>query len=235
MSSLLCGKPACMLLWHRRWYTPPARHCYSDLNAMCWLELMFPECTTVFSLESLLWVSALIMFLLLSPQTLQWVSREYSDTGGSDFSASEAAYGRLTLGSPAGMSTRIYVCLQWWKLLLLFFFVSLKILTPFTSIDQKISPNKGRASLQRGLLVWQRRSGVTLETTLTEHSVARTSRCCIVVIEKNKNKKKQQMQERVLTACSACTKFPSLLQKLDFSRQAASLMCTPMCHCVNNY
>lgn len=87
-----------------------------------WLELMFPECTTVFSLESLLWVSALIMFLLLSPQTLQWVSREYSDTGGSDFSASEAAYGRLTLGSPAGMSTRIYVCLQWWKLLLFFFF-----------------------------------------------------------------------------------------------------------------
>lgn len=121
MSSLLCGRPACMLLWHRRWCTPPARHCFSDLRAMCWLELMFPECTTVFSLESLLWVSALIMFLLLSPQTLQWVSREYSDTGGSDFSASEAAYGRLTLGSPAGMSTRIYVCLQWWKLLLFFF------------------------------------------------------------------------------------------------------------------
>lgn len=124
MSSLLCGRPACMLLWHRRWCTPPARHCFSDLRAMCWLELMFPECTTVFSLESLLWVSALIMFLLLSPQTLQWVSREYSDTGGSDFSASEAAYGRLTLGSPAGMSTRIYVCLQWWKLLLFFFLFS---------------------------------------------------------------------------------------------------------------
>lgn len=202
MSSLLCGRPACMLLWHRRWRTPPARHCFSDLNAMCWLELMFPECTTVFSWESLLWVSALIMFLLLSPQTLQWVSREYSDTGGSDFSASEAAYGRLTLGSPAGMSTRIYVCLQWWKLLL-FFFVSLKILAPFTSIDQKISQNKGRASLQRGLLVWRRRSRVTLETTLTEHSVARTSRCGIVVIEKTKTKK----SVRKVSVIAAETRF----------------------------
>lgn len=155
-----------------------------------WLELMFPECTTVFSLESLLWVSALIMFLLLSPQTLQWVSREYSDTGGSDFSASEAAYGRLTLGSPAGMSTRIYVCLQWWKLLLFFFFsfLSKSSLLSHPS-TRKYPKRKGRASLQRGLPVWRRRSGVTLETSLTEHSVARTSRCSIVVIGRTKTKK----------------------------------------------
>lgn len=135
-----------------------ARNLIAGLNAMYSLELMLPECASVFSLESLLFVSALIMFLVVSPQTLQWVNREYSDTGGSDFSASQAAYGRLTLGSPAGMSTRVYICLQWWKLF--FFSVSLEILTPFTSIGQRNIPRIwGWASLQtRGLLVWQRRS-----------------------------------------------------------------------------
>lgn len=109
------------------------------------------------------------------------------------------------------MSTQIYIRLQRWKVI---FFLCFSLYPHSSHPSTRKYP---KMKSQRVYKVWQRRSGVTLETTLTQHKVARPSPRVSGSLGYRKTKH-QQMPFSILTACPLCTKFPDWLQKLHMGQ-----------------